>query len=86
MSRIAALKAKLRARENTPGYEKNCEAIRAEIARLETSPPPEDLTTSEDVAAGVPRVIYRDAGTGRIVSKDYADANPDTTIRQEYDL
>ena len=33
--RLTALKAKLRARESTQGYEENCKAIRAEIARLE---------------------------------------------------
>jgi hypothetical protein len=33
--RLASLRAKLKAREKTPGYEKNCEEIRAEIARLE---------------------------------------------------
>lgn len=95
MSRLADLKKKLRARENTSGYEKNCEAIRAEIARLE-NPPVTTVEDSEPVAAGIPqrswpsigqaRVVYRDAVTGRMVSKDYADANPDTTIRQEYDL
>ena len=34
-SRLAALRAKLRAREHIPGYRENCDAIRAEIARLE---------------------------------------------------
>ncbi len=33
--RIAALKRKHTARFGKSGYEKNCEAIRAEIARLE---------------------------------------------------
>ena len=35
-TRILELQRKLRQRENTPGYEKNCEEIRAEIKRLET--------------------------------------------------
>ena len=35
-TRILELQRKLRNRENTPGYEKNCEKIRAEIKRLET--------------------------------------------------
>lgn len=35
MSRLDELKAKLRAREGRPGFEENCEAIRAEIARIE---------------------------------------------------
>lgn len=33
--RLASLRAKLKAREKVAGYEKNCEALRAEIARLE---------------------------------------------------
>lgn len=36
-SRIEKLRAKLAGRENVPGYEKNCEALRAEIARLEAA-------------------------------------------------
>ena len=32
---IAALKAKLRKREGRPGFEENCEEIRARIAELE---------------------------------------------------
>lgn len=35
MKRIDDLKAKLKARTGKPGYEKNCEEIRAEIAKLE---------------------------------------------------
>lgn len=35
MMRIDDLKKKLAARQGVPGYEKNCEALRAEIARLE---------------------------------------------------
>ncbi len=35
-TRIMQLRDKLRSRENTPGYEKNCEKIREEIKRLET--------------------------------------------------
>lgn len=34
MSRIEQLKRKLEARTGVPGYERNCEAIRAEIERL----------------------------------------------------
>lgn len=34
-ARITELKAKLKAREGKSEYKKNCEAIRAEIARLE---------------------------------------------------
>lgn len=29
-----------------------------------------------------PRHVYRDAITGRFVSKDYARQHPDTTVRQ----
>lgn len=28
------------------------------------------------------RIIYRDAGTGRFVSRSYAEANPLTTVRE----
>lgn len=34
MTRLEQLEQKLAAREKTPGYEKNCEALRAEIAKL----------------------------------------------------
>jgi hypothetical protein len=34
--RLAVLKNKLRTREGAPGYEKNVEAIKQEIVRLET--------------------------------------------------
>lgn len=34
--RLASLRRKLRAREGKKEYEKNCEEIRAEIARLES--------------------------------------------------
>ena len=30
-----------------------------------------------------PRVFYRSSKTGRFVSKAYAEANPDTTTREE---
>lgn len=33
--RLASLRAKLKAREGKPEYKKNCEELRAEIARLE---------------------------------------------------
>lgn len=33
--RVALLKRRLKAREGKKEYEKNCEALRAEIARLE---------------------------------------------------
>jgi hypothetical protein len=32
--RVASLRKKLKARTGVPGYEKNCEAIQAEIDRL----------------------------------------------------
>lgn len=35
--RLASLRKKLKARDKVPGYEKNCEEIRAEIARLEAA-------------------------------------------------
>lgn len=33
--RLASLRQKLKARDKKPGYEKNCEKLRAEIARRE---------------------------------------------------
>lgn len=36
-TRLINLRAKLQARKGKPGMEKNCEAIEAEIARLEGS-------------------------------------------------
>lgn len=36
-TRLVKLRQKLAARAGVPGYEKNCEAIKAEIARLEGS-------------------------------------------------
>ena len=35
--RLTKLRTKLKAREGKPGYEKNCEAIKSEIARIEAS-------------------------------------------------
>ncbi len=35
MTRLEQLKAKLKARKGVPGYEKNCAALEAEIARRE---------------------------------------------------
>ena len=32
-----------------------------------------------------PRTVYRSAVTGRFVSKAYAEAHPDTTIKQAVD-
>lgn len=37
MSQLETLKAKLAARKNVPGYEKNCELLEAEIARHEAA-------------------------------------------------
>jgi hypothetical protein len=39
MARIDALKRKLAAREGKPEFSENCEALRAEIARLESGSP-----------------------------------------------
>lgn len=49
-TRLDALRKKLAAREGTPGYEKNCEEIRKEIARLEkvTLRPASETTSTED--------------------------------------
>ena len=49
MDRITQLKNRFRARIGVAGYEKNCEAIQAEIARL-TAPPPVQKTTRRKVS------------------------------------
>lgn len=41
-TRHVKLRQKLAARDGTPGYEKNCTAIRQEIARLERSTIPSE--------------------------------------------
>lgn len=53
-TRLDKLRRKLSAREGTPGYEKNCEAIRQEIARLEGVKPsiPEPPADIADDTAG----------------------------------
>lgn len=48
-TRLVKLRQKLAARSGVPGYEKNCEALRAEIARLEGA----TLTTSAESAANL---------------------------------
>lgn len=42
-TRLEELQRKLAARQGTPGYEKNCGVIRAEIARLKAQPQKYDL-------------------------------------------
>jgi len=49
VNRIDQLKKKLNARKGVAGYEKNCEMIEAEIARL-TAPPPVQKTTRRKVS------------------------------------
>lgn len=39
-TRLDSLRKKLAARDGIPGYKKNCEALRLEIARLEQVQPP----------------------------------------------
>lgn len=51
-TRIEKLRDKLRARDGTPGYEKNCEALRAEIARLEGSAAASGNETTSGKATG----------------------------------
>lgn len=41
--RLADLRAKLKKRENVKGFERNCAAIREEIARLESLPADQDI-------------------------------------------
>ena len=46
---LISLRKKLAARKGVPGYEKNCEALEAEIARIEGNTlRPADETTSPD--------------------------------------
>ena len=45
--RLVKLRQKLQAREGIPGYEKNCRALRTEIARLETAPVPTEQAMDE---------------------------------------
>lgn len=40
-NRLDSLRKKLAARDGIPGYKKNCEALRLEIARLEQVQPPD---------------------------------------------
>ena len=49
-TRLEALQAKLQARTGKPGLEKNCEAIRREIASLSHRQEIEKLTTSQNNA------------------------------------
>ena len=50
-TRLVKLRQKLAARAGGPGYEKNCEALRAEIARLEGSTvQPATETTSPEAS------------------------------------
>lgn len=46
-SRLAKLRAMLRAREGRADYEKNCGEIRKQIAAIEKAPPPTDEEISE---------------------------------------
>lgn len=43
-NRLSSLRKKLASRDGIPGYEKNCEMIKAEIARLEA------MTSNEEPA------------------------------------
>lgn len=45
--RLASLRKKLAAREGNPGFKKNSEELRKEIARLEQAPEP----TDQEIAA-----------------------------------
>jgi hypothetical protein len=94
-TRLTRLRAKLAARTDSTGaalvgYEKNTDALRAEIARLENM----NLTTVADepeaseVDPDPPAVAsrrksgkrYRSAETGRFITPDEAYDNPATTV------
>lgn len=84
-ARLISLRQKLSARENVPGYEKNCEALRAEIARLEGStiqPPEETTMTAKDDKPKKPAKRHRSAKSGEFVSPEEAAAEPDTTVSE----
>jgi hypothetical protein len=86
MSRIDDLKRKLAARQGIPGYEKNVAEIQTEIARLEALPKAL-LPEGEEVqsVASKPKKTKRarSAKSGEFVSKDFAAANPDTTVEEK---
>ena len=43
MTRLEQLEAKLAARKDKPGFEKNCEEIQAQIDRLKNPPTPQEF-------------------------------------------
>lgn len=79
-SRLDTLRNKLRAREGIPGYEKNCQVLKAEIARLETKPVFDDQTKAPKKTAKGKR--YRSAESGQFVKREVAEENPATTVSE----
>ena len=57
-TRLTQLRAKLAAREGKPGMEKNCEAIKTEIARLEGDRGAGSPGGGPAVVAPAPRVFF----------------------------
>jgi hypothetical protein len=80
--RLEILRKKLAARQGRPGYEKNCEALQAEIARLEHVPP-EDIQQLDDQPKRTKkRKRYRSAESGQFVEREVAEENPATTVSE----
>lgn len=86
--RLLKLRAKLKAREGIPGYEKNCKAIEAEIKRLEksslTTQPEQSQEPSAPAVASKRKPVkrHRSAITGEFVTPAEAAANPGTTVSE----
>lgn len=82
-SRLMRLRQKLSARVGTPGYEKNCEALRAEIARLEgLTMTPKNEEQPKPTKKPQPGKRHRSAKSGEFVTEEEAAAEPDTTVSE----
>lgn len=92
--RLEKLRKKLKARTGKPGLEKNCEALKAEIAKqtlaasvasgkLENLAMTQQLDDNpEKSRAPKEPKRYRSAETGEFVTKQEADENPSTTVSE----
>lgn len=63
-NRLDSLRKKLAARDGIPGYKKNCEALRAEIARLEGSTVQPATETTSPEASEKPKRAKRKPKSG----------------------
>lgn len=80
--RLEILRKKLAARQGRPGYEKNCEALQAEIARLEHVPIQQLDDQCEQPKRTTKRKRYRSAESGQFVKREVAEENPATTVSE----